>query len=88
MTSYMNNCKRLHPNFFPDQPFYPKVDVHFDITLSQVCSAIHNPGSFWQLTDKYLAHDSHGVCQRLQVKQHFHIPLTWNPYGYSTYRGS
>lgn len=20
--------------------------------------------------------------------QHFHIPLTWNPYGYSTYRGS
>ena len=24
----------------------------------------------------------------LQEKQHFHIPLTWNPYGYSTYRGS
>lgn len=23
-----------------------------------------------------------------QTKQHFHIPLTWNPYGYSTYRGS
>ena len=23
-----------------------------------------------------------------QTQQHFHIPLTWNPYGYSTYRGS
>ncbi|KAK9818222.1 hypothetical protein WJX72_009017 [[Myrmecia] bisecta] len=23
-----------------------------------------------------------------QVGEHFHIPLTWNPYGYSTYRGS
>lgn len=23
-----------------------------------------------------------------QTRQHFHIPLTWNPYGYSTYRGS
>jgi hydroxyisourate hydrolase len=23
-----------------------------------------------------------------QVHQHFHVPLTWNPYGYSTYRGS
>lgn len=23
-----------------------------------------------------------------QVRQHFHVPLTWNPYGYSTYRGS
>ena len=23
-----------------------------------------------------------------QAEQHFHIPLTWNPYGYSTYRGS
>ena len=24
----------------------------------------------------------------LQHTQHFHIPLTWNPYGYSTYKGS
>lgn len=23
-----------------------------------------------------------------QQGQHFHVPLTWNPYGYSTYRGS
>ena len=23
-----------------------------------------------------------------QTRQHFHVPLTWNPYGYSTYRGS
>lgn len=23
-----------------------------------------------------------------QTKEHFHIPLTWSPYGYSTYRGS
>jgi hydroxyisourate hydrolase len=23
-----------------------------------------------------------------QVDQHFHVPLTWNPFGYSTYRGS
>ena len=23
-----------------------------------------------------------------QIHQHFHVPLTWNPYGYSTYRGS
>lgn len=23
-----------------------------------------------------------------QVHEHFHVPLTWNPYGYSTYRGS
>uniref|UniRef100_A0A1D1ZY42 Uncharacterized protein n=1 Tax=Auxenochlorella protothecoides TaxID=3075 RepID=A0A1D1ZY42_AUXPR len=23
-----------------------------------------------------------------QVNDHFHVPLTWNPYGYSTYRGS
>ncbi|KAL4422668.1 hypothetical protein ABPG75_008865 [Micractinium tetrahymenae] len=23
-----------------------------------------------------------------QTKEHFHVPLTWNPFGYSTYRGS
>jgi 5-hydroxyisourate hydrolase/2-oxo-4-hydroxy-4-carboxy-5-ureidoimidazoline decarboxylase len=23
-----------------------------------------------------------------QTREHFHVPLTWNPYGYSTYRGS
>lgn len=23
-----------------------------------------------------------------QTQQHFHVPLTWNPFGYSTYRGS
>ena len=23
-----------------------------------------------------------------QAREHFHVPLTWNPYGYSTYRGS
>ncbi len=23
-----------------------------------------------------------------QSTEHFHVPLTWNPYGYSTYRGS
>ena len=23
-----------------------------------------------------------------QTRDHFHVPLTWNPYGYSTYRGS
>ena len=23
-----------------------------------------------------------------QAGEHFHVPLTWNPYGYSTYRGS
>lgn len=23
-----------------------------------------------------------------QIHEHFHVPLTWNPYGYSTYRGS
>lgn len=57
MTSYMKHCKFLHPNFFPDQPFYPKVVVHFCISNSQ-------------------------------TEQHFHVPLTWNPYGYSTYRGS
>ncbi|KAL0044419.1 hypothetical protein WJX82_005398 [Trebouxia sp. C0006] len=57
MTSYMKDCKHLHPHFFPEQPFYPKVDVHFHISNSQ-------------------------------TKQHFHVPLTWNPYGYSTYRGS
>lgn len=27
-------------------------------------------------------------CAPDQVHQHFHIPLTWSPYGYSTYRGS
>eukprot|EP00887_Chlorella_sp_A99_P007198 scaffold2.g7198.t1 len=23
-----------------------------------------------------------------QAREHFHVPLTWNPFGYSTYRGS
>ena len=23
-----------------------------------------------------------------QAQEHFHVPLTWSPYGYSTYRGS
>jgi 5-hydroxyisourate hydrolase/2-oxo-4-hydroxy-4-carboxy-5-ureidoimidazoline decarboxylase len=23
-----------------------------------------------------------------QCREHFHVPLTWNPFGYSTYRGS
>lgn len=25
---------------------------------------------------------------QLQAREHFHVPLTWNPFGYSTYRGS
>ena len=41
MTSYMKDCKQLHPNFFPEHPFYPKVDVHFHISNSQVLQA-HN----------------------------------------------
>ncbi len=41
MTSYMKDCKHLHPHFFPEQPFYPKVDVHFHISNSQVLQA-HN----------------------------------------------
>lgn len=24
----------------------------------------------------------------VQAREHFHVPLTWNPFGYSTYRGS
>ncbi len=36
MTSYMKDCKHLHPHFFPEQPFYPRVDVHFHISNSQV----------------------------------------------------
>lgn len=36
MTSYMKECKNLHPQFFPDLPFYPKVDVVFNISSSQV----------------------------------------------------
>lgn len=39
MTSYMKDCKRLHPDFFPEQPFYPKVDVHFSISSCQVMQA-------------------------------------------------
>ncbi|DBA92662.1 TPA: hypothetical protein ACH3X1_002874 [Trebouxia sp. C0004] len=39
MTSYMKDCKHLHPRFFPEQPFYPKVDVHFHISNSQVLQA-------------------------------------------------
>ena len=27
-------------------------------------------------------------CVHAQTTQHFHIPLTWSPYGYTTYRGS
>ncbi|PRW32890.1 Hydroxyisourate hydrolase [Chlorella sorokiniana] len=26
--------------------------------------------------------------QPQQAREHFHVPLTWNPFGYSTYRGS
>lgn len=53
----MRTCKSLHPDFFPEEPFYPAVHVQFRITPQQ-------------------------------TRQHFHIPLTWNPYSYSTYRGS
>ena len=35
----MKDCKHLHPNFFPEQPFYPKVDVHFHVSNSQVLQA-------------------------------------------------
>ena len=46
-----------------------------------------------------LLHSSCGMCNipcciaayrhlLLQVREHFHVPLTWNPFGYSTYRGS
>ncbi len=56
-TAYMSKCKALHPTFFADAPFYPRVEIYFQV-------APH------------------------QVNEHFHVPLTWNPYGYSTYRGS
>ena len=41
MTTYMKECKHLHPHFFPDQPFYPEVNVHFTVTPSQVRVAAH-----------------------------------------------
>lgn len=28
------------------------------------------------------------LCRTVQEREHFHVPLTWNPFGYSTYRGS
>lgn len=28
------------------------------------------------------------VLRWVQSREHFHVPLTWNPFGYSTYRGS
>lgn len=91
MKQYMEDCKRLHPNFFPDQSFYPKVDVHFNITPSQVCF-VPTSCSIWQLIDRHrgCTCPTFTACMRqwLQVQQHFHIPLTWNPFGYSTYRGS
>ena len=53
----MENCKALHPGFFPDVPFYPLAQITFNVTPEK-------------------------------CREHFHVPLTWNPYGYSTYRGS
>ncbi len=55
--TYMQFCKKKHPDFYAAKPFYPEAAVQFEITPEN-------------------------------TSQHFHIPLTWNPYGYSTYRGS
>lgn len=33
---YMERCRAAHPGFFASRPFYPAVDVHFEITPQQV----------------------------------------------------
>ena len=37
--AYMARCHSEHPAFFAPQPFYPRVHVHFQIALGQVCTA-------------------------------------------------
>ena len=50
------------------------------------CKAAH-PGFFPDVPFYPSAHITFQITPE-QSKQHFHVPLTWNPYGYSTYRGS
>jgi len=68
MTSYMKDCKHLHPHFFPEQPFYPKVDVHFHISNSQVLQKLT------VAFNMYLHYNLHlcGHCCRIDAKAESH----------------
>ncbi|KAI8103457.1 hypothetical protein M9435_004796 [Picochlorum sp. BPE23] len=48
---------------------------------------IENP-TFFRDASFYPFVKIHFSIRQDQVNQHFHVPLTWNPFGYSTYRGS
>lgn len=45
-------------------------------------STLLQPVPFYPLVNVYF------TIRPDQVHEHFHVPLTWNPFGYSTYRGS
>lgn len=61
--------------------------IHFDTARHmRACKQAH-PGFFPEVPFYPVAEVTFTVTPD-QTRQHFHVPLTWNPYGYSTYRGS
>jgi 5-hydroxyisourate hydrolase-like protein (transthyretin family) len=66
-------------------------DVHCRVTFEteeymRACKSLHP--AFYAEKPFYPAAAVQFEILPSQTRQHFHIPLTWNPYGYSTYRGS
>ena len=61
--------------------------ITFDTTeYMQRCKATHP--TFFAGRPFYPSVSVDFEIQAHQTKEHFHVPLTWNPFGYSTYRGS
>lgn len=61
--------------------------ICFDTTAYMAtCKAMHP--TFFADVPFYPRAEIHFAVAPGQVHEHFHVPLTWNPYGYSTYRGS
>jgi hydroxyisourate hydrolase len=85
VTNTNGRVDSLLPNGKEIEPGVYRMTFHVAPYMKR-CKAAH-PGffadrPFYPLVTVYFEVGSE------QVGEHFHVPLTWNPYGYSTYRGS
>lgn len=84
-TTHMHRIGDLLPTAHVLQP--GEYRICFDTTAYMAtCRALHP--TFFADTPFYPRAEINFSVAPDQVHEHFHVPLTWNPYGYSTYRGS
>lgn len=81
---YASRCHAEHPSTFAAEPFFPDAQVTFSVVPSQVRSALLT----YQDNENGHANVPRFAHSLLQTQSHFHVPLTWSPFAYSTYRGS